>query len=34
MAKIKPLKGERVFAITKDNVIDLSLPAMSQNDQK
>ena len=29
MAKINPQKGERVFAITKDNVIDLSSPALS-----
>jgi DNA ligase-associated metallophosphoesterase len=29
MAKINPQKGERVFAITKDNVIDVSSPALS-----
>lgn len=28
MAKINPVKGERVFAITKDNVIDLSAAAL------
>jgi hypothetical protein len=29
MAKINPQKGESVFAITKDNVIDVSSPALS-----
>jgi DNA ligase-associated metallophosphoesterase len=29
MAKINPQKGERVFAITKNNVIDVSSPALS-----
>jgi DNA ligase-associated metallophosphoesterase len=29
MAKINPQKGERVFAITKDNVIDLNSPVLS-----